>query len=63
LPNELLILFVEKVIQEFKKLKSDSTIVKIKRALSHVEFSKDDKIFNSSMTGNDTYMFESENQS
>lgn len=63
LPDELIILFVEKVITYFKHIDSQSTIQRVKQAISQIEFKKDDKIFRSSMTSKSTSMFECEHQS
>jgi len=54
---------VEKVIQEFKIIKSDTTIEKIKIAISRLKLNKTDKIQNSSMTNKKTMMFENESES
>lgn len=60
--EELIILFVEKVVGEFKSLSGASTIQKIKQAISNIRFSKDDMIQNSSMTNKKTLMFEGEHE-
>jgi hypothetical protein len=59
---EIMILFVEKVVQEFRTQKGVSTILKIQKALENVTFSKNDTIRNSSMTNNKTLMFSSEHE-
>lgn len=61
--EELIILFVEKVVGEFKKLHGASTIQKIKQAIANISFSKNDTIQNSSMTNKKTLMFEGEHES
>lgn len=61
--EELIILFVEKVVGEFRKLHGNSTIGKIRKAIRNTRFSKDDTIHNSSMTNKKTLMFESEHDS
>lgn len=63
IPNELLVLFVEKVVAHFKKNPSPFTIEKIFLAMENVSFEKTDQIRNSSMTNKKTLMFESENMS
>ncbi len=60
--EEVMILFVEKVVLEFRTQKGVSTILKIKKALERVTFSKNDTIRNSSMTNNKTLMFSSEHE-
>lgn len=62
IPDELIILFVEKVIAEFKKNDSKSIIEKVKQSIDTISFSKNDTIFQSSMTSKKTSMFECENQ-
>lgn len=61
IPDELIILFVEKVIFEFKKIDSHSTIERLKKAIQNLEFSPNDTIIKSSMTSKTTCMFENEN--
>jgi hypothetical protein len=63
LPEEIIILFVEKVVKEFKKAGGASVIDRIKKAIANAHFSKDDTIHNSSMTNKKTLMFESEHVS
>lgn len=60
--EELLILFVEKVVMEFRRHTGASTIGKIRKSLETVTFSKDDTIRNSSMTNQKTLMFSSEHE-
>ena len=60
--QEILILFVEKVVKEFRSQKGVSTISKIRKALKMATFSKNDTIRNSSMTNNKTLMFSSEHE-
>lgn len=63
LPEEILILFVEKAVMEFRTLSGDSTIEKILQSIQNVLFSASDTIRNSSMTNKKTLMFESEHES
>lgn len=61
IPEELVILFVEKVVTEFKKCQEGTAIERIKKSISICQFNRDDTIHNSSMTNKKTLMFESEN--
>lgn len=63
IPDELIILFVEKIINEFKKIDDKSTIRKVKQSIAEIRFRSDDTIVKSSMTSKTTSMFENEDVS
>lgn len=63
IPDELIILFVEKIINEFKKIDDKSTIRRVKQSIAEIRFRRDDKIVKSSMTSKTTSMFENEDVS
>ena len=60
IPKELRVLFVEKVVDAFKRLDGILTVEKLNQAIESVVFSPDDTIRNSSMTDTKTSMFASE---
>ncbi len=62
LPHELLVLFTEKLVFKYREKIIWTPLEKLKVSLDEIEFNKDDKILDSSMTHERTKMFENEDE-